>query len=209
EINNPLGVIQCYTDLVKDTVKDPATLNDIDVILKHTRNVQTIVRNLLNLSRPKQVISGKCSINTVVSNTLEVFKTHSASKKISVTSYLKDNLPDIKCDAVILEQILTNLWLNAFDALQESGGKITISTQLAKKDHILLCIEDNGPGIPDHVMSQIFDPFYTTKEVGKGTGLGLSVVYGFINELGGRIEVESDDTTIFNIFFPVDRPGNN
>lgn len=209
EINNPLGVIQCYTDLVKDAVKDPETLSDIDIILKHTGNVQTIVRDLLNLSRPKQVISGKCNINTVVSKAIEVFRTQSASKKISVNSDLKDNLPDIKCDAVILEQILTNLWLNAFDVLMESGGDITISTQLAKKDHVLLCIEDNGPGIPDHVISQIFDPFYTTKEVGKGTGLGLSVVYGFISELGGRIKVESNETTIFNIFFPVDRSENN
>ncbi len=209
EINNPLGVIQCYTDLVKDAVKDPETLSDIDIILKHTRNVQTIVRDLLNLSRPKQVISGKCNINTVVGKAIEVFRTQSASKKISVTSHLKDNLPDIKCDAAILEQILTNLWLNAFDALHDTGGAISFSTQLAKKDHVLLCIEDNGPGIPDHVLSQIFDPFYTTKEVGKGTGLGLSVVYGFISELGGHIEVESDETTIFNIFFPLDRPENN
>ena len=126
-----------------------------------------------------------------------------------MNSYLKNNLPDIKCDAAILEQILTNLWLNAFDAIQDSGGEINISTQLAKKDHVLLCIEDNGPGIPDHVISQIFDPFYTTKEVGKGTGLGLSVVYGFINEIGGRIEVESDETTVFNIFFPVDKTEDN
>ncbi|OQY51580.1 MAG: hypothetical protein B6230_04400 [Desulfobacteraceae bacterium 4572_89] len=209
EVNNPLGVIQCYTDLVKDAVDDPATLDDIDVILKHTRNVQTIVQDLLNLSRPKQAISGKCSINMVVANIIDVFKTQAVSKRIIVKSDLKENLPDIKCDAAILEQILTNLWLNAFDALLEFGGKITISTQLAKKDHVLLCIEDNGPGIPDHVISQIFDPFYTTKEVGKGTGLGLSVVYGFINELGGRIEVESDETTIFNIFFPVVKPGTN
>ena len=209
EINNPLGVIQCYTDLVKDAVKDPETLSDIDIILKHTRNVQTIVRDLLSLSRPKQVISGKCSINKVISKAIEVFKTQSASKEISVNSYLKNNLPDIKCDAAILEQILTNLWLNAFDAIQDSGGEINISTQLAKKDHVLLCIEDNGPGIADHVIPQIFDPFYTTKEVGKGTGLGLSVVYGFINEIGGRIEVESDETTVFNIFFPVDKPENN
>jgi two-component system, NtrC family, sensor kinase len=206
EINNPLGVIQCYTDLVKDTVENPDTLKDIDVILKHTRNVQTIVKDLLHLSRPKQVLSGICSINTAVTNAMEVFKTQSASKEISVKSYLKEDLPDIKCDAAILEQILTNLWLNAFDALQESGGDITISTGLAKDNQVLLSIEDNGPGIPDHVISQIFDPFYTTKDVGKGTGLGLSVVYGFINELGGRIEVESNDTTIFNLFFPADRP---
>ncbi|MCF6248489.1 MAG: DUF3365 domain-containing protein [Desulfobacula sp.] len=208
EINNPLGVIKCYTDLVKDAVDKPETLGDLDIISKHTRNVQTIVQDLLNLSRPKQVISGKCDINAVIENNLEVFKTQAASKGINISSYLKNNLPNIKTDTVILEQILTNLCLNAFDALQESGGDITISTQLAKKDHVLLCIEDNGPGIPDHVLSQIFDPFYTTKEVGKGTGLGLSVVYGFINELNGFIEVESDETTVFNIFFPVDKAEN-
>lgn len=203
EINNPLGVIQCYTDLVKDTVDDPGTRDDIDIISKHTKIVKKVIQNLLNLSRPKKVISGKCSINNVVMNTLEVFKTQGASKNISISSSLEDNLPDIKCDAAILEQILTNLWLNAFDALNKQDGQINISTQLSPKKQVVLCIEDNGIGIPEEVIPHIFDPFYTTKEVGKGTGLGLSVVYGFINELGGDIDVKSDDTTRFYISFPI------
>jgi two-component system NtrC family sensor kinase len=74
---------------------------------------------------------------------------------------------------------------------------------LSSKKQVSLCIEDNGPGIPEDVIPQIFDPFFTTKEVGKGTGLGLSVIYGFINELGGDIEVQSDDTTRFDISFPI------
>jgi signal transduction histidine kinase len=74
---------------------------------------------------------------------------------------------------------------------------------VADKDEVLLCIEDTGPGIPEQILPQIFDPFFTTKEVGKGTGLGLAVVYGFINELGGRIEVESHERTRFNIYFPI------
>ncbi len=203
EINNPLGVIQCYTDLVKDTVVDPGTRDDIDVISKHTRTVQTVIQNLLNLSRPKKVISGRCSINAVVINTLELFKAQGASKNIAVSSSLEDDLPDIKCDAAILEQILTNLWLNAFDALNDQDGKIHLSTRLSSPDQVVLCIQDNGQGIPQEMITQIFDPFYTTKEVGKGTGLGLSVVYGFINELGGEIDVKSDDTTRFYISFPI------
>jgi len=203
EINNPLGVIQCYTDLVKDSINNEDIRNDIDIISKHTKNAQKTIQNLLNLSRPKQVITGKCSINIVVSNIIDVFQTQGASKDISISSDLEDHLPDIKCDAAILEQILTNLWLNAFDAISETGGLIHISTRLSSKKQIILCIEDNGPGIPEDVMPQIFDPFYTTKEVGKGTGLGLSVVYGFINELGGNIEIQSDNTTRFYISFPV------
>ena len=176
EINNPLGVIQCYTDLIKDAVNDPDINKDIDVISKHTRTVQKVIQDLLNLSRPKRVISGKCSINMIVANVLEVFKAQGASKNISISSELKDNLPDIKCDAAILEQILTNLWLNAFDALDEQGGHIHISTRLAPGKNVQLCIEDNGPGIPEDVISHIFDPFNTTKEVAKGTGHGLSVI---------------------------------
>lgn len=203
EINNPLGVIQLYTDLVKDAVNEKGIHDDIDVISKHTRSVQKIIQNLLDLSRPKQVISGKCNINDVVTSAFEVFKAQGASKRVSISFDLENNLPDIKCDAAILEQILTNLWLNAFDALNEQNGRIHISTRLSSKKQVVFCIEDNGQGIPEEVIPQIFDPFYTTKDIGKGTGLGLSVVYGFINELGGRIDVKSHDTTRFCISFPI------
>ena len=202
EINNPLGVIRLYTDLVKDAVENKDTHADIDVISKHTRSVQKIIQNLLNLSRPKQVISGRCSINTVVRSVFEIFKTQGASKRITIEFDLEASLPDIKCDAAILEQILTNLWLNAFDALTDQG-KIHIHTRMSPEKQVAFCIEDNGQGISEEVISHIFDPFYTTKKIGKGTGLGLSVVYGFITELGGRIEVKSDDTTRFCIFFPI------
>jgi two-component system, NtrC family, sensor kinase len=206
EINNPLGVISCYTDLIKDAVQEPETLEDIKVIEKHTQNVKKVVQELLKLSRPKQVITGVCCINDVVTDAIKVFQAQSASKEIQIVSSLEDNLPDVKCDAAILEQILTNIWINAFDALQETGGEVKITTSRAKNGkEILLSIHDNGPGIPDKIMGNIFDPFFTTKDVGKGTGLGLAVVYGFINELGGRIEVESDKITSFKIFFPVER----
>ena len=202
EINNPLGVIQLYTDLVKDAVNDKEIHDDIEIIAKHTRFVQKITRNLLNLSQPKQVISGRCNINDVVTSAGEVFKAQGTTKNIAVSFDLENNLPDIKCDATILEQILTNLWLNAFDALNEQNGRIHISTRILSPKQVVLCIEDNGQGIPEDVVSQIFDPFYTTKEIGKGTGLGLSVVYGFISELGGQIDVKSGDTTRFSLSFP-------
>ncbi len=206
EINNPLGVISCYTDLVKDAVNEPETIEDIMVIEKHTKSVQKIVQDLLKLSRAKQTISGKCRVNDVVKDAMKVFQAQSASKEIQIVSEMEEKLPDIKCDSAILEQILTNIWINAFDALQEAGGTVKIMTSLVKnKKEVLLCIQDDGPGIPEAILDNIFDPFFTTKAVGKGTGLGLSVVYGFINDLGGRIEVKSGDITSFNIYFPAER----
>jgi len=206
EINNPLGVIQCYADLVKDAVDDPDTNRDVDIILKHTRSAKKVVQDLLNLSRSKRTISGTCDINAVIKSELQVFKAQADSKQIIVTTNLERDLPQIVCDTAVMEQILTNLWLNAVDALHEKGNKIAISTQWTGQNGIRLCIEDNGPGIPDEIMSRIFDPFYSTKDVGKGTGLGLSIVYGFVDELGGRIEVENTPLTRFNLFFPATRP---
>lgn len=204
EINNPLGVISCYADLIKDAVSDPEVTGDVDMILKKTENVQKIVQNLLNLARPKQVLSGKCNVNNVVISVMKVFKTQAASKEIKLISNLSENLPDIRCDAGVFEQILTNIWINAFDAVQDKCGEIIISTSYDKlEENVFLCVEDNGHGIPEHVLDQIFDPFFTTKEIGKGTGLGLAVVYGFINELGGRIEIKHGETTGFCLFFPI------
>jgi len=169
EINNPLGVISCYTDLVKDAVQEPKTIEDIKVIEKHTQNVKKVVQELLKLSRPKQIITGVCCINDVVTDAVKVFQAQSASKEIQIVSLLEDNLPDIKCDSAILEQILTNIWINAFDALQKTGGEVKITTSQVKDGkEILLSIHDNGPGIPDKIMDNIFDPFFTTKDVGKG-----------------------------------------
>lgn len=206
EINNPLGVISCYTDLVKDAVENPETIEDINVIEKHTKTVKKVIQELLKLSRPKQVLSGKCSINNVVTDTVKVFKAQSASREIRVISRLAPDLPDILCDTAIAEQVLTNIWINAFDALQETGGEVIIRTRYQKVgNEVLLSVSDNGPGIPESVLDHIFDPFFTTKKPGKGTGLGLAVVYGFINDLGGRIEVQSGSLTIFNIYFPVEK----
>ena len=202
EINNPLGVIQVYADLVRDAVEDPDTVQDVEVILKHTNSAKGVVQNLLNLSRPKKSLSGTCDLNAVIRSELEVFKAQAQARNIRLETRLAQELPRIRCDAAIVEQILTNLWINAVDALQEGGDQICMITEHTGGREILLAIEDNGPGIDAAILDQIFDPFFSTKDVGKGTGLGLSVVYGFVTELGGRITVDDAPLTRFNIFFP-------
>jgi signal transduction histidine kinase len=202
EINNPLGVIQCYTDLIRDAVTDEEIVSDIDIISKHTRAAQKVVQDLLALSRPGKSISGTSDLNQVVARTVDVFKAQAVSRNIHIVTRLAEGLPQILCDGAVLEQILTNLWLNAVDALQESGDTIFIETASTENFEVMLRFADNGPGIPDTVKPRIFDPFFTTKEVGKGTGLGLSIVYGFVSELNGRITVDTGDLTRFDIHLP-------
>ncbi|HKK00371.1 MAG TPA: DUF3365 domain-containing protein [Desulfotignum sp.] len=202
EINNPLGVIQCYSDLVRDAVTDKEILSDIDIISKHTKMAQKVVQNLLALSRPKKSIAGSCDLNQVVNQVVSVFKAQAVSRNIHIVTHLSEGLSPVTCDRAVLEQILTNLWLNSVDALQETGDTITIETDASENSQVILRFADNGPGIPDIIKHRIFDPFYTTKEVGKGTGLGLSIVYGFVSELNGRIVVDTKEKTRFDIYLP-------
>jgi len=102
--------------------------------------------------------------------------------------------------------VILNLINNAIDAMEKSGGTITIGTKVStiEKNHLVISIEDNGPGIPKDNLNRIFDPFFTTKAVGKGTGLGLSICYGIIQKMGGKIDVYSQVGvgTKFRIWIP-------
>jgi signal transduction histidine kinase len=118
---------------------------------------------------------------------------------------LEPGLPRVVADASILEQILTNLLVNAFDAVPEETGRIVVSTRIGPLGRtVRLSVSDNGPGIPPEHLGQIFDPFFTTKEIGKGTGLGLTVVYELMRELGGAVEVLGNPGGTFILNFPVE-----
>jgi two-component system cell cycle sensor histidine kinase/response regulator CckA len=111
-------------------------------------------------------------------------------------------LPPILGEPVQLEQVILNLAINSRDAMPE-GGKLTLRTLAVGKNQVCLSVEDTGAGIPKEILPQIFDPFFTTKEMGKGTGLGLAMVFGIVQNHGGRIEVDSQEGvgTRFRIFF--------
>ncbi|MDY0360670.1 MAG: DUF3365 domain-containing protein [Desulforegulaceae bacterium] len=201
EINNPLGVIRCYSDLLSDSLEDQKNISDLNIIIAQTKKVQKIVLNLLNFSRAKDISKGKTSINDCVLQATEVLVFQASLRNIKLEFFPQNNISDIRCIPSVLDQIITNIVLNAFDAAGENGGSVTIRTY-GLENEALLEIKDDGEGINHEIMENIFDPFFTTKEVGKGTGLGLSVVYGFMAELGGRIEVFSQDKTVFKLYFP-------
>ena len=110
----------------------------------------------------------------------------------------------IKASCSDIEHILTNLFVNGLDALEPGKGRIDITTKV-KKDPavVVITVRDNGPGIPQEDLARIFDPFYTTKEVGHGTGLGLAVVYNLVQDNEGDINVYNDDGAVFEIILPL------
>jgi signal transduction histidine kinase len=111
--------------------------------------------------------------------------------RVDVRRHVAPKLPRVSGDALLLQQALLNILINAEHAIAAtgSGGRIEISIDAGRGgDSVRLVIEDSGPGIPPHILPRIFDPFFTTKEVGQGTGLGLAITYGIVQEHGGSIQ---------------------
>lgn len=197
EINNPLGVILCHAELLRDAARD-RDKNDLDMIIRHTEQAQKVLRDLLDFSRPKTNEPGFCDLDEVVGGLAAVFRPRLRTSRVTLEMQLSSQtdagiLPPARADRDVLEQIFTNILINGLDALEGAhgefgGGRITIRTWL-NDEEILVRIADSGPGIPDGHLNRVFDPFFTTKEVGRGTGLGLSVVFGLVRDLGGRIAV--------------------
>ncbi len=122
---------------------------------------------------------------------------------VTLECQLAPDLPQVEAGVSALEHILTNLLVNAFDAVQPETGRIRVSAVAAPdRRQVLLRVEDNGPGVSPELVSKIFDPFFTTKEINKGTGLGLTVVHELMRELHGSVEVLAGPGATFVLTFP-------
>lgn len=192
EINNPLGVILCYGELLRTSVPEGQAADDVEVILKHTRQAQSVLRNLLNFARPKVATDKAVDMVPVVRSVVDVFRIQAEKQGARIEVVVDGPVPPVNAEPQAVEHIMANLLLNALDVVPESGGRVRITLgHDSVKAHVVLRVSDNGPGIaPDH-QPFIFDPFYTTKEVNKGSGLGLAVVFGFMSDLGGSIVAEN------------------
>jgi signal transduction histidine kinase len=189
EINNPLGVILCYAGLLRQAISDPQQIADLDIIERHTRQAQRVLQELLNFSRPKAAESGIADACVVTASVTEVFSVQSAKKNARLTLDCPSGPLMVRMGVGELEQIVSNLVINAVDAVAEGSGEIAV--RIAAQDrHVALIVEDNGPGVLAEDAPHIFDPFYSTKAIGAGTGLGLAVVYGMVRDAGGDVAVE-------------------
>ena len=149
------------------------------------------MRNLLDFARESEIKTEHLDIRDLIVETLKLAQNRIKLKGIKVETVFPENMPPIHGDRQQLVQVFLNLILNAVDAM-DKGGILKISTPHSKlPDFITIKFEDNGCGIPHHMLSSIFDPFFTTKSTGHGTGLGLSVSKGIIEKHGGDISAES------------------
>ena len=209
EINNPLAGILIYAELLEREM-DPAFNGReyVKEIISQTMRCQQIVNRLLEFSRQSIVQRTLVDLNAVVDRVVELILHQALFHDIEVVRNLDSELPQFMGDPGQLQQVLTNLLINAADALQ-GQGTITITTRPGPDNEgVVLTFADTGPGIPAYIRDKIFEPFFTTKPVGKGTGLGLSIVYSVIQRHGGTIEVDSRPGvgTTFTIRLPQDLP---
>lgn len=199
ELNNPLGAIMGYSQLMLKRIEEN---NAVQVPEKFVRNLQSvcseaerasrIIRNLLTFARRHQPDKTPVDLNEVIESTFELRSYDLQINNVRLDLRLGERLPLIMADFNQLQQVFLNLMNNSVQAMLTTGGERVISLQTAQVgDHLQVRFSDRGPGIPAEVVPKIFDPFFTTKEVGKGTGLGLSICLGIIKEHGGTIEVDS------------------
>ncbi|MGW8162075.1 MAG: sensor histidine kinase, partial [Desulfobulbales bacterium] len=170
---------------------------------KSVERCKAITHRLLSFARRSVAEYEEIQVNEVIGEVLSFLENSMVHNRIHVEQHLQASLPPIISDQMQLQQIFLNIINNGIDAVG-MDGKVTIITKKVAKG-VQIIIEDNGPGIPDHILAHIFEPFFTTKQTGEGTGLGLSITYGLIKKLGGDIDVRSTvgKGAAFTIYLPL------
>ena len=214
ELNNPLTGVLTFTSLMRKKVKDGTEdAEDLDLVIRETKRCAAIIRRLLDFAREKVPVNGFFNLNQVVEDTARFVERPASLHQIEIITKLDATLPQIWGDADLIKQVVMNLLVNAQQAMDKEG-RISVETRSITpsdtNEHqaVEISVRDNGCGIPQANLQRIFDPFFTSKEVGKGTGLGLSVSYGIVKAHGGKISVESTvgEGTVFHVQLPVVSP---
>jgi two-component system, NtrC family, sensor kinase len=190
EVNTPLAGISSYAQMLLQQVEEEDPKHKLlEKIRQQTLRASGIVNNLLNFSRTGDAQFREMDLNRVLDDTIQLLEPQLRSAKFDLARNFGQDLPAAYGSASKLQQVFMNLILNARDAMP-AGGRLTINTRLVDTS-LVVDFRDTGVGIAPENIARIYDPFFTTKEVGQGTGLGLALSYGIIQEHGGRIFVES------------------
>ncbi len=203
-LSNPLNIISGNADyLLLNKKSDQPEYEELKTIVDEATRITKSLRGLLNFSRPINVEKTKTDINLLIEEIISKSKYSVGNKDIAVKKALDKDLPKINIDKAQIEEVITNLVVNAIQAFT-AKGELTLKTR-TNASHIYIDVIDNGPGIPKENLEKIFRPFFSSKGYGKGTGLGLSIVKRIIGEHSGTITVNSTvgKGTAFTISLPV------
>jgi two-component system NtrC family sensor kinase len=204
EINNPLTGVLGYSTVLLEDLEGSEYQEDLQIIVDETKRCRDIVGEILNFARETKIEEESANINTIISDALSILLKHISFQNIRIVKRLSEDIPDMNLDINQMKSVINNLAVNAADAMPE-GGLLTVSTYVSRDDEVVIEVSDTGTGISEENLSKIFDPFFSTKEVGQGTGLGLAVTYGIIKRHNGSIEVKSKlgEGTTFIIHLPM------
>lgn len=206
EVNTPLTGVSSYTQMLLGMIPETDPKHKLLLkVQKQTERASNIAGNLLNFSRVGNTAEFvEIDVNKVLDNTLQLLEIQLRKSNIQIVKNYAEFLPQIYGNAGKLQQVFTNLILNARDAIFD-GGIINLTTKIDGEDSVVIEVSDNGIGIEPENLGKIYDPFFTTKGVGSGTGLGLAVTYGIVQEHSGTIETTSEvgEGTTFRLEFPV------
>ncbi|MEJ7700422.1 MAG: ATP-binding protein [Pyrinomonadaceae bacterium] len=206
EVNTPLTGVSSYTQLLLGMIPETDPKHALlQKVQKQTDRATNIVGNLLNFSRTGNATEfTEINICKLLDDTLQLLEPQLRKAQVEIVKNYSDCTPKIFGNAGKLQQVFTNLIINARDAMFDSG-KIMLTTASENDGEVVIEVTDTGTGIEADNLNKIFDPFFTTKGVGSGTGLGLAVSYGIVQEHAGTIEVTSENGhgTTFRLTFPV------
>jgi two-component system sensor histidine kinase HydH len=188
EIRNPLGIIRSSAELLKKKVTKFDPSNTIpDIIVEEANRLNRIITDFINFAKPRSPNLTPCRIEEVIDKNITFLAMQIEEKGYRIKQNYQNSLPEIQADAAMLYQSFLNILINAMQAMPD-GGRIDIT--ISANDKIVrIDFEDDGQGIADDVLDKIWDPFFTTKEM--GTGLGLGVVKNIIESHGGSIQIKN------------------
>ena len=213
EINNPLTSVAGYAEgLLRRFRDEPALHQDprldvfthyLEVIVRESYRCKGIIDNLLSFSRKSDGSAVEVDMNAILLEILELLRHQQGYRQAKVIMDLKEDLPHVLGDPSGLRQVCMNLLVNAHQAIKD-GGLLELKSEVSTDAMVAISIRDTGCGIAQDAIDRIWDPFFTTKEVGKGVGLGLALTYNIVKRHGGEIQVESrlGDGSQFTVLLP-------
>jgi len=216
EMNNPLAsassLLQTAIETLGDGIDEDGTgkevVDDLRFALRELGRAAEIVRSLLGLSRQTRVFEENVHIHRVLDDALRVLHNQYKNRRVEIEKRYEENLPEIRGNFANLGQVFINLVKNSIQAVQDRPGRIVLKTWCdpAGRD-VSVEVEDNGIGMAEEILKDIFKPFFTTKEVGEGTGLGLYISHEIVRRHGGVIHVRSERNvgSAFTVTIPVGR----